>query len=1229
MSYITPLTIHKSTNATDVLDRLGKEKQTAMREEMNSTNRKLFFLIMFLSKMHMSNGKNAQIVHLINVNTNGLNDPKGCYQTSKGCTLDAALDAAVSQEKFKKNTVIEIKPGNYILNNSYSFRMNNNLTIRGLSADVKLQCSGNNSGLAFIECRDVKIFNISFVACGTLQNSSSFGNPVFFSTLFVNKCIHFSLHYVVIQKSLGVGVTIYDTTGIVNVSNVTFEYNGPTSLNCNLERTVSRKEEDNSQEIAVAGGGLYIEFTFQEKNDSSLDLVDSSYSIVESTFKANIAPYSGLRKDSFKHPSGKQHVGFSRGGGLSIYFRGSAKQNIFNIRECNFVKNQAVWGGGYHIQFLDNAIGNSINISKVNITENVACLGGGAFQFSILSIFNQSEKKLMPNFIQTVSSLFEKNTAASGGGGIITGKTSVANVKNSFCFNDCHWLRNEATIGFAMTLKLSNFDKGLFGSNCPFRVNFSNSYLLGNYLRSVVDYGWGVGTMYVFLVPLFLKNVHFANNTNTSLLLDTSLATIVESVVFSRNTGYKGGAVAMYGEASFLLTKGSNLTFDQNNASERGGAIFVETPGPQSLPFFGNNYLQTHECFFKYEDKQVPANEWQAKVVFKDNTAPFATGYSIYSNSLRDCNDPKNISNTLEWKSFFYENSREFEIVTDAINISLDKSDWYVSPAEPFSPKVILVDEKNNSVYGMINIGIESFEESVTLGTPSALFLVREQIPILHLKGKPGSRFSVDFRTVGGLFAHKKLENIMLNKCKPGFVLREKQCVCDTEKMASGISRCSEDKTVVYLKKGYWAGEVPDENNETVFATARCPTGFCECYRPDNFTLGEDECIYEEKKICSAHRKDVLCGSCDNGSSVKVGVQTCSPNCNDSDLWRLAPLLIGFTILVGLIFMLNVDVFTCYLNVWLFFYQMIDLVIDVHSHIPLDPFISFVIGLAKITIRGFGACLWKGMDNLQKLAFQYVLPVYVFIILLALTLFSGKWPNTYFSRNSTYPACSTLFVLCYSNLAQVSMNILQNLKVGNKVVVFYQGTVSYFGPCHIPFAVPALLVLLLIVIPFPFMLMFSPFFSKHLPYFVYLTPFLNTFKACFKNNCRWHASVYFFARLILLIISTFVPYGTPNAVLMQIASVLLLAMHIYRWPYDEEKYNWINRVDALLLTTLTVVSILAAQATNNITATQKDRLGYAINVFAYTPLLYLLVIVIYFLNKWIKEKRHNSSARSV
>lgn len=1166
----------------------------------------------------------------INVSVNGSSNPEDC-STKGDCSLTAAFHAVMEQKKFKSSTQIRIARGNYKLNESFIF---NNLDSLSLTATVAsadgpvsvIQCEGNNSGLSFYKCRNILIQGISLVSCGALYNSSSYNNPLFYSALFINYNVGFKLSNVAIVQSLGIGVTIYDTTGNVTIENVVFDKNGPNSINC--RHYISMSGLVDGKNIATSGGGLSIDFTY---NNTEGYVNSSYYRILRSTFNGNTSPFPNLLNDTFIRPGGVKHVGFGRGGGLSLYLRGSAYKNTFWIDSNIFQDNQAVWGGGYFIQFLDNVKDNSVIIFNTTVTGNSACFGGGAFELSDISVTGQSER-FAPNRLHSTFCSFYSNSAVSGGGGTIFGRTSIGHEDNSYYFTNCTWDRNKAVIGSAITLKLWDYDQGLFGPNSPFKVKLTDCNIIKNTLRENSTEELGLGAVYDFLVPLFLRNVNFTGNTNTSLVLDTSSVTIMERVIFSQNTGFKGGAVAMYGEASFNLTKGSRLIFEANVAKEKGGAIFVDSPGPAFIPAVFNNYLPTHECFFKYENKNANPNDWQAQVVFIDNTAPFAAGYSVFAKTLQDClyHSDSNTSTVLQWSSFHYYTSnssnstskRSYEITTATVKITSKRSEWRVPPGQTFSPTVKLLDEKNNSVYGIVDVSIiPAIQNSpVKLGTPSPLFLVKDNISFVELKGVPERNFSVKIRTVGDRLAYANLESITLIKCNPGFVQKDDKCVCLSVDRFSGVSRCSEDGTTVYLEKGYWAGEVQSESGQKEFVTAQCPTGYCNCVRPnDGTSLRTAECVYNSSLMCKGHRTDVLCGRCKQGYDVVVGVQECSTKCHNSDLWRLAPLLLFLTALVFIIFKINLDIFTCYMNAWLYFYQVVILIMSVREEVPLDPFIQFIIGLANVTIDGFGSCMWKDMDNLLKLGFNYLLPVYVFIVVLVIGLFARRFPNSYFARKSRFRASCTLFVLSYSTLTRISMQILQPSDIAGTKVVFYQGTVKYFSTYHAYFAVPAILILLFVVIPFPVILTFTPFFMKQVRCVSYATPLFSTFQGCFKDGCRWFAAFYFFCRFFLLLFDTFIPDGEGKAAVIQISCVLVLSVHIYLCPYLPQ-YDWINKLDSLLLIALTIISIISGQITKYNSETSTNAMVIIINILLYIPLVYAVLLAIYLLNSWIKVK---------
>ena len=106
---------------------------------------------------------------------------------------------------------------------------------------------------------------------------------------------------------------------------------------------------------------------------------------------------------------------------------------------------------------------------------------------------------------------------------------------------------------------------------------------------------------------------------------------------FTNNSGYRGGALALYGRSKIVLMKNSSLLFTGNSAKEKGGAVFVDASGS---PLGNSDWsgLHVHACFFAYEVKHVDYRNWRTRVVFEGNKAASeASGKSFYATTLKNC----------------------------------------------------------------------------------------------------------------------------------------------------------------------------------------------------------------------------------------------------------------------------------------------------------------------------------------------------------------------------------------------------------------------------------------------------------------------------------------------------------------------------------------------------------------------------------------------------------------
>jgi hypothetical protein len=161
-------------------------------------------------------------------------------------------------------------------------------------------------------------------------------------------------------------------------------------------------------------------------------------------------------------------------------------------------------------------------------------------------------------------------------------------------------------------------------------------------------------------------------------------------------------------------------------------------------------------------------------------------------------------------------------------------------------------------------------------------------------------------------------------------------------------------------------------------------------------------------------------------------------------------------------------------------------------------------------------------------------------------------------------------------------------KISATVRLFYDPSLSYFGPEHLPYAIIGVLMLLLFVM-FPTLLMIVyPFrwFQKLLNLFpgrwYILHTFMDSFQGCYKNgtepgarDCRWFASVFFVLRSTAMIVAMF----TENTMFFPISCMLLVmvAMILILVQPFKENVSYLSNVTTVFLLFLAMWFALMAR----------------------------------------------------
>lgn len=1170
----------------------------------------------------------------------GGNDSSNCSAIFKCKTLDRALGLA----RGLNSSRIFLSKGNYSLNTSHSFTKIASFGLFGNTSydhDVQITCEPNIS-LSFTFSENISFEGVKFRKCGGWHQISAGLNEQypylkgakFKTALDFRYCRNLRISNVEICSSPGLGANLYDVGGVVNFTNSWFVDNYAVNES-SYDRSIFISPDGS---YVYSGGGVNLVLNQYSHNEWNLTAGEhdsyqhnNSYEFSHCHFVRNRAIWLNDTEDD--NGMNTLKLPFNRGGGLAMYFQGNASGCHIIIQSCVFANNKASCGGGFQVEMKDKTENNFLEVRATVFRENFASFAGGGARLGSLP---EKHVQLRINQFEMTNCSFVNNKAMLGGGASLYGATiprmctkhTDPNVTQFHFKNGSRWIGNIGTVGAAVGAFLFNRNEDLIGPEIPYRVCFENTVFRSNKVvplhhKLII----GQGTFYSQQVPLIFKgHVQFVSNTQSALVLDGSIVEVFDRLDFVNNTGVRGGAIAMYGRSRILLHENTSvLTFEGNNCEDKGGALYIQAPGPPLVSFTATG-ADNQVCFFGYSNPRKDYDKWNTTVIFKNNNA--SVGRSVFATTLQYCRRPgekRQGNNVLKWKFIKFDDlpsnsstSLRGRVVTEPVNIIAHKKEWEVAPGEPFDATVKLFDEVGNVVSGIVDVNIESSQyKSVNLSNPSLFLSNQGRITNIILRGENEGNFSVKLNYIGSQLLEKQIHNLTLKQCYAGFHYCSKTSMCKCMS-AKGIFRCEKGKSV-YIKEGYWAGKVADK-----FVTYFCHPGYCN----SSYVYK-----YSESNVCIDSRKQnsTLCGQCKENYTITFGSERCVQGCSYWNLLILLPIGFGFFLAVAIVMLVDLDFFTGYLNAWLYSYQIMELLTP--DGFRFDPFIEFITAFTNVHIKtgGRSFCLASGLDDADKLMVAYGIPVYVLIVVAILTWLVGRFPGWCFSRNvlrsspsAPFRAVCTILVFCYTDITRISLLILYPVHVGSKTVLYAYGNLDFFHKKHIVYGIVAILWIVIFVLPFPLILLFRPFLTRGLRPVLNLNrwgPFFDAFQSCFKNQYRWCASFYFLCRLGILLIHIYIPSGPVKRVVFQGACILILVIFAYLRPYKEARdvnegesgYEWIYKSDVTLLTTLSLITVISspidsASLTTNMTKDEKKGLKVAVCVLAYVPLIVLLVL---------------------
>ena len=828
--------------------------------------------------------------------------------------------------RFDHLVIFSLVSPNYTLSNVSTFKnLKYPISIIGNSSQpAVIQCTAPKfSGLSFLHSNNITIRYIHFVGCGAVQNSTSrdYTAPkmkmlLINVTLYFYNCSNVDMYGVeVINSSQATGVVMYDTNGQIQVTKCIF-YN-----NC-------------ADDDIPGGGGFAVEFTYCSPGDTTCpndynlydpdyrsENVAAEYTFTGCQFEKNVAHGQNYTSSAGNliFVSLANHTAVGRGGGLSVYFKGIARNKSVSISDCDFVNNNAVWGGGLLIEMDDNTISNNVQISGCNFTGNHAFFhygtGGGGLRIATTPYFWSSiyqTENYSRNEILIECSDFTGNKAIKGGAvsfSVARQRWSYLSQVTHLLVSGCTFDNNRAQIGSAV----SGILYPIFSEGSIPPINFCNCSFLSNHIqilweRNVKDalksHPAGMGAVYMNEVPaIFSDHVTFMDNHGTALAAIGAQVNFRSTCAhFSNNSGSTGGALALLGASSILVGPNTTMNFTENNASLYGGAIYNQYVSREDLK-------SSVDCFFRYSDPFVGPFNWSTRFIFSYNSAK-KLGNSIYSTAALPCLWAKPSTNGSYQSDYIFCSEQQWsftdshckeQVYTEAhIRVSLRANTHLpieVYPGRGFVLPLGAFDDFNHNVTNDTVYAADIQSEYAEV-EPSFAYVAHNYIAIT---GKPGTNVNMSMYTAGYRTTNIKLSlRIML--CPPGFEYASENdtdmdsetdlmnnnepdkyfsCRCPSKIVFSGNLRCLEHEFHSQIRNGYWIG-VPEPDGEKYDdAQAFKPELFMGLipqyyinkapYRVEYINISSNYNSIINNDICGgANRNGTLCGTCRDGYAVAI-----------------------------------------------------------------------------------------------------------------------------------------------------------------------------------------------------------------------------------------------------------------------------------------------------------------------------------------------------------------------
>ena len=1158
-------------------------------------------LVVLAAKLLLLSGCHCQEMcrKTISVNSESCKG-KRCEVNGMCCDLQQALEKVEDYVEIVIQTNTNLSSFVYVCHKT-------GLLIHGANAHEPFQvsCSRNSSaGLGFFHVTNLSLSNLIIANCGGVTNFSSCSqhSPTPKSqvaAVYIKGCSDISVSNVTITNTSGTGMFMEKLHGLLTFHHAIFSSNHP--------------NEKEQAKLPWTGGGMTVLMTNPMTSLHIKDCMFMDNHIVDASTNVE-----GDDRDEYTQ------VDEGHGGGLYVDINKS--ECNATISGTNFVHNTAPYGGGISIILHEKVNNTNIKLSDCYFRNNSAdgsiMSNGGGMQLGF-SVGKGGQN----NVVVVERAHYLYNYALLGGGLSVYSTGLTDHSRNRLHFIDCVWTANLASSGAAVDLSVK-FHENEKGS-VFILPHFTNCTFDKNLIILPVNYtSLGSGAFFTMVVDaMFEGTVVFSSNIGSAI-------TAIDSVIhfnttlanFTRNIGLNGGAVSLLSFAYVKLYPGSELKFVSNKAMGYGGAIYSQVIADHQL-------LVSSTCAIQYSSNEsfISPDDWDAQITFENNFVqnPLKAN-SIYVSSLQPCQIAYS-----QYKHFIVKKNFVFsfcpfkftsgnwteetetaaaQFVPSSLNISM-------SPGISRKLNITAYDDLNRTMNNAI-FEVYLIKENVDI-VKDEVFVTGNN---LALKGVFGNETKIVLQSIDLPVLNVKM-NVSFVVCPPAYSYNHDTLACECNKQAYfGISECisPNGSTTSNILNGVWAGYLPNETapGNFSFVTSTCLFGMCDLNNKNKkvlpiVTVNNSTCdsVFAEV-VCAGNRVGMHCSSCKNGTSVFYH-SNCYP-CHDSQACSLGWLyfilsdLLPLTFVFVAIALSGMKITSGWVQGLILFSHLVSTISVTANgsiHMPEQMFYPSsifwgatygLINMKFLYVPELSFCLYESASPIELISIRYTITAYALILVFLVSAFIKYCIPRYecLSQRVRYTTAltsivnglSALLVLSFTNCLETSFQILhptailgEDLVVVEKQATFMENR-PYMQGRHLLFAIPAIAILIMMMIP-PTLLLLYPIFNmistamgieelkvthtlSNLFGYSQLKPFYDLFYHSFKDNCRFFAGLYLFYRVFIQL-AFFVQTTIHLYYTIELVLIIYLAIHTLVQPYANHHHN---RIDGLLFSILLVVN---------------------------------------------------------